>query len=312
MPAFSASAPGKTILFGEHAVVYGYPAIAVPLTNISIKIIVQPLLDNEKIHIVNVNLGENLFIEELEAENIYSYALETIMQSLKLNRLPSMQLTISSTIPVAAGLGSSAAFAVAITRAISGFLGFKLKAEELNQIAYAIEKKQHGTPSGIDNTVVCYQKPIYFKKNLPPFFLKLGKPLTLVLANSGIDSLTKEVVSDIKKKHDDDPLFIDHQFTRIGNITDEAKICLEVGNLQGIGKLMLENHRCLKKMGLSLELLDDLVNAAIEAGAYGAKLCGGGRGGNVVALVPPDKSQAVLRAMLEAGAASCMVSLIKC
>ena len=75
---------------------------------------------------------------------------------------------------------------------------------------------------------------------------------------------------------------------------------------------MLENHRCLKKMGLSLELLDDLVDAAIEAGAYGAKLCGGGRGGNVVALVPPDKSQAVLQAMLEAGAATCMVSLIKC
>ncbi|MBM3137544.1 MAG: mevalonate kinase [Chloroflexi bacterium] len=310
MPAISASAPGKTILFGEHAVVYGFPAIAVPLPDISLTVIVQALPNQNSIHIVNTDLKEDFLIEEIEKQNPYNSALEVIRKFLKIDHLPAMRITLSSNIPLASGLGSSAAFAVAISKSVTSFLGFRLSLEDLNCIAYEIEKRQHGTPSGIDNTVICYQKPVFFLKDQPVEFINPSKPMTLILANSGIQSLTREAVEQVREKRDRERDLVDDIFYRIGSIANNARPLIEDGDLESIGKLMLENHQLLKELELSLDILDDLVEASMKTGAYGAKLCGSGNGGNVVALVPPEKSDMIKEVLIKKGAYSCLVSTV--
>jgi len=310
MPALSGSAPGKTILFGEHAVVYGYPAIAVPLPVISLSVIVQALPNQKRIHIVNKDLKEDFFIDGNGVQNIYAFALDVIRKFLKIEHLPAMQLTISSRIPPTSGLGSSAAFAVAMAKSVSSFLGFRLSLEDINSIAFNIEKKQHGTPSGIDNTVVCYQKPIFFRKDQPVEFINTSKPITLLLANSGIHSLTRDALEQVKEKRNKETAFVDEIFNRIGSIAEIARSRIEAGELESTGRLMFENHLLLKKLGLSLDILDNLVNSSMKSGAYGAKLCGSGKGGYVVAMVPPEKSQSIQEELSEVGAQSLLISTI--
>lgn len=311
MPAFSVSAPGKTILFGEHAVVYGHHAIAVPLFDISLKVSIQPLPNKNKILIINSDQGNRHISFEKKEDNPYWITLETIRQSLNVDHLPSMEIAISSSIPVAAGLGSSAAFSVALTKAVSGFLGFNLPVEKLNSIAFEIEKHQHGSPSGIDNTVVAYQSPVYYRKNEFPIFFNINKPMHLILADSGIRSLTKDVVLHVKQELEKNPDKINKIFAEIEKITIEAKGTLETGDHRAIGNLMLDNHIHLQRLGVSIIELDCLVEAAVESGAFGAKLCGSGQGGNVVALTSYDKTEKVIKAMRQAGAVSCLRSTIQ-
>lgn len=311
MPAISASAPGKSILFGEHAVVYGYPAIAVPILDVNLSVIVQALPTDNRIQIVNRNLDEDFFLERDAPNNSYARALEAIRRNLAVKRLPAMRLTMSSNIPVASGLGSSAAFAVALTRSVTRFLGFDLTIERLNAIAFEIEKFQHGTPSGIDNTVITYQKPIFFQKDKPVEFLAPGAPLTLLFANSGIPSLTKEVVFQLRRQREENPALVNAQFDEIASITHRAREMITLGNHSEIGHLMLENHHCLRELGLSLPELDHLVDMAVEAGAFGAKLCGSGKGGNVAALIPHGERQTITDRLMTEGAAACLASTVK-
>lgn len=309
MPALSASAPGKTILFGEHAVVYGYPAIAVPLPDISLNVIVQALPGKDQSRIINHELGEDYLLTD-NSDDVYQAALMTIQHSLHLNHLPAMQLTFSSTIPPASGLGSSAAFAVALTKAVTAFLGFHLSFDIINEIAFEIEKRQHGTPSGIDNTVVCYQTPIFFRKHHPVEFLQLEKPIHVILANSGVPSSTKASVNQVRQLRDSHPVKTDEIFERIGSIAENARELIMNGEIVSVGNLMTQNHTLLRQLDISTKILDQLVEAAINSGAFGAKLCGSGKGGNVVSLVPAEKTQQIKEALLKAGAASCFVSTI--
>jgi mevalonate kinase len=310
MPALSASAPGKTILFGEHAVVYGYPAIAFPLPNILLKVIIQALPDQKQSRIINQQLQEDYLLGD-KPDDAYQAALITIQNNLQLNHLPAMQLTFSSTIPLAAGLGSSAAFSVAITKAVSTFLGFRLSLEQINHIAFEIEKRQHGTPSGIDNTVVCYQTPIYFLKNHPFEFIQLPKPMILILANSGIPSSTIEAVRQVRQMRETHPDKINQLLERIGSITEKARDLIVQGDHESVGALMSINHDFLRELDLSTKELDNLVDTALQSGAYGAKLCGSGKGGNVVALVSEDKAQQIYEKMKMAGAADCLSVVIR-
>lgn len=309
MPALSASAPGKTILFGEHAVVYGYPAIALPLPDISLNVIVQAFPGKEQSRIINQQLEEDYLLTD-NSNDVYQAALITIQNSLHLEHLPAMQLTFSSTIPPASGLGSSAAFAVALTKAVSAFLGFHLSLEKINEIAFEIEKRQHGTPSGIDNTVVCYQNPIYFRKHCPVEFIQLEKPIHAILAYSGVPSSTKESVNHVRQLRDSHPEKTIEIFERIGSIAEIARELIMNGDIMSVGNLMTQNHTLLRQLDISTNLLDHLVEAAINSGAFGAKLCGSGKGGNVVALVPAEKTQQIKEALLNAGAVSCLISTI--
>ncbi|MDK2982235.1 MAG: mevalonate kinase [Chloroflexota bacterium] len=313
MPAISAQSPAKTILFGEHAVVYGYPAIAVPLPSISLQVsfLGQPGQPAGSVRIRNANTGTEELLSQLAPDHPIRAAIELTQQSLKLDHVPATEINISSTIPIASGLGSSAALAAAFIRGFSQYLGFNLSDERINELAFEMEKLQHGTPSGIDNTVIVHRKPIYFIKGQEPEHLKLGEPITLIVADTGVRSLTREVVADVRRQKEAHPDRIDPILAGIGRIARAARAELLHGTPEQIGRLMNENQQLLVALDVSCPELDHLVDTAMQAGALGAKLCGSGRGGNMVALVQPQQAESVRDALLQAGAVTAIIAEIE-
>ncbi|HEY9153098.1 MAG TPA: mevalonate kinase, partial [Anaerolineales bacterium] len=283
----SASAPGKIILFGEHAVVYGRPALAVPVTQVHADVDIS---DSSKagIWIDAPDIDLHAELNSLPADQ----PLAAVIHKFFPHPVPSpagrettgdgIEIRISSTIPVASGLGSGAAVSVALTRALSSHLGQSMTNEQVNAMAYEIEKIHHGTPSGIDNTVITYAKPVFFVKRFPSpdrrgaggevEIFKVGKPFTIVIADTGISAPTKEAVGDVRKLWEADKEKWEKVFDKIGEIVKKAKEKIENGNWEELGELMNQNHSLLQEMTVSSVELDKLVNAARNAGALGAKL----------------------------------------
>jgi len=161
-----ASAPGKIILCGEHAVVYGRPAIALPLADLRARVVVEP-----------GDAGSGITIDAPDLERRWTLAsapdhpLSALIVSVldHLSRgaqsdvpAPALQIHITSTIPIAEGMGSGAAVATALVRALATHLGHELPAEAVSTLVYTSERRFHGTPSGIDNTVIAFERPIWF------------------------------------------------------------------------------------------------------------------------------------------------------
>ncbi|HKY54049.1 MAG TPA: mevalonate kinase [Anaerolineales bacterium] len=324
----TSSAPGKIILFGEHAVVYGRPALAIPVTQVHADV---EVLDSERpgiwINAPNVNLHAEL--NTLPSDHPIASVIHNFLFLSRLSpsprgrgargegKFPNLNMKITSTIPVASGLGSGAAVTVALTRALSTHLHHPMTEEEVNAFAYEIEKLYHGTPSGIDNTVVTYSKPVYFVKQFPSSLgggvrgegdkgkietLKVNKPFTIVIGDTGIPAPTKESVADVRKLWEADKAKWEVIFDQIGEIAKQARHTIESGSWKLLGDLMNENHSLLQEMTVSSPELNQLVSTARNAGALGAKLSGGGRGGNMIALVENNKSQSIADALLSAGA----------
>ena len=296
-----ASAPGKIILFGEHAVVYGRPALAVPVTQVHADVDVS---DSPRpgiwIEAPDVNLQAEL--NTLPSDHPIASVIHNFLFLLRVSRFPNLAIKIISTIPVASGLGSGAAVTVALTRALAAHLKYAMADEEVNAFTYEIEKLHHGTPSGIDNTVVTYARPVYFVKGQPIETFQVGKPFTIVIADTGISAPTKESVGDVRRLWMNDRSRWETVFDKIGEISFTARRAIEAGKPELLGELMNENHDVLKTLTVSSAELDKLVEAAHRAGALGAKLSGGGRGGNMIALVEAEKAEIVSRTLREAGA----------
>jgi mevalonate kinase len=168
---------------------------------------------------------------------------------------------------------------------------------------FQAEQYFHGTPSGIDNTVIVYERPIYFVKNRPFEILHVPEPIELIIADTGIPASTKNTVEAVAKlrrsKNDTNGLI-----EEIGSLTQSAKLALSNANREELGYLMNQNHKMLQSLTVSSTELDHLVETAQQAGAYGAKLSGGGRGGNMIAIVDPDMAPEVKNALKAAGAAN--------
>lgn len=318
----TSSAPGKIILFGEHAVVYGRPALAVPVTQVHADVEIS---DSARAGIwvdapdVNLHAELNTLPSDHPlASVIHNFLfLSSRVSPSPLTPLPqgegkfpNIEINISSTIPVASGLGSGAAVTVALTRALSSHLKFPMNDEEVNAFAYEIEKLHHGTPSGIDNTVITYAKPVYFIKGQLIEIFKVGLPFTIVIADTGVSAPTKESVGDVRKLWEADQAKWERVFDRVGSIVEEARRAIESGTWNLLGAWMNENHRLLQQMTVSSPELDTLVSAALNAGALGAKMSGGGRGGNMIALVADSNADAVASALKQAGARSTIITQI--
>lgn len=305
----SASAPGKIILFGEHAVVYGRPALAVAVTQVHADVEVS---DSPRagiwIHAPAVNLHAE--VNSLPSDHPIASAINNFLFLSRVSPFPNLEIHISSTIPVASGLGSGAAVTVALIRALASFLSHPMSDEEVNLFAYEIEKIHHGTPSGIDNTVVTYAKPVYFVKGRPIETLRVGAPFTIVIGDTGIPAPTKESVADVRKLWEADKAKWEDVFDQVGEIARSAREKIERGKTKELGELMKRNHALLQEMTVSSPELDRLVEAAGRAGARGAKLSGGGRGGNMIALVEPDLAEAVSKSLKEAGAKNTIITQV--
>lgn len=305
MPVIFGNAPGKIILFGEHAVVYGQPAIAIPVTKVKATARVLPNLNTSagQIHIQAPQVQVDAVLSELPQDHPLAKAVYLTLSKIKPDHIPAITLQISSTIPISAGMGSGAAVSVAIIRALSAFLGEPLPSSEVSDLAYEVEKQHHGTPSGIDNNVIAHQKPVYFVREEPIQFLTIENPTQWVIADSGEKTPTRDTVSAVRALYAADTETYGEIFEKIGEVTKKARLVLSHGDIAALGWLMNENQRLLAKLNLSTPKLDTLIQGARAAGAEGAKLSGGGRGGNMIALCSAEKIDEVKNALDQAGAA---------
>ena len=299
----SASDPGKIILFGEHAVVYGRPALAVPVVQVRTTVEISPS-EYRGIWIEAPAIRLKAPLNTLPHDHPLAATLTAIFSSMGVDPYPHLNIQISSTIPVAAGLGSGAAVSVALIRAVYAFLGRPISDEQVNKLAFEMEKLYHGTPSGIDNTVITYAKPVYFVRGKPIETFKPRKPFTIVIGDTGIPAPTRESVADLRKLWEKDRRLWEGIFTQVGHIVDEARRAIQYGKIRELGELMDRNHDLLLHMTVSSPELERLIEAARDARALGAKLSGGGRGGNMIALAQPSASSSreIADCLLQAGA----------
>jgi mevalonate kinase len=313
MPAISSSAPGKIILFGEHAVVYGRPAIAIPVMDISARAVVlaSPLGKPGQVEIKAPMIGLNESLATLDPKHPFAVLLHELANYLHLKQYPAFTLKITSSIPVSSGLGSGAAVSTAIVRAVSSFLGQRLDDATISSLVFITEKIFHGTPSGIDNTVVAYARPLLFTRGEPNQFLRICRPFNLIIADTGVRSPTIHAVSDVRKLYEEDPQKSERIFDQIAAIVKKAHAILENGPIHDLGPLMTQNHDRLKELTVSSKELDALVDAAMQSGALGAKLSGAGRGGNMIALVRSEDVDQVTQALTKAGAVRCLLNQVR-
>ena len=306
----SSSAPGKIILFGEHAVVYGRPALAVPVTQVQATATVS---ENSRggVWIEAPNIALSSALSQLAPDHPLVAVINSVFSTLSITRPPACTVYLQSTIPVASGLGSGADVSVAIIRALSAFLGQPLSDPQVNGLAFQAEKLYHGTPSGIDNTVVTYARPVYFVKGQPIKTFRVGASFTLVIGDTGISAPTKESVGAVRSLREADPTRWEKVFSQVGEIVWDARQAIERGDTAALGTLMDANHALLQEMTVSCAELDLLTEAAHKAGALGAKLSGGGRGGNMIALVLKEKASTMAETLLAAGAKRTIITTVR-
>ncbi len=299
----SASAPGKIILFGEHAVVYGRPALAVPVSHVRATVEVSPS-EYRGVWVDAPDIRLKAELKTIDHDHPLASTIRQLLKLLEIDPYPNINIRIYSTIPVASGLGSGAAVSVALTRALCAYIGRLTSDDEVNHFAYELEKIYHGTPSGIDNTVITYSKPVYFQRGQPIRTFKPRMPFTIVIGDTGIAAPTKESVADLRKLWNADQRTWESIFTQVGRIVDQARYAIEYGKIRELGRLMDQNHDLLRNMTVSSPELEQLVEAARDGGALGAKLSGGGRGGNMIALARPSPASIdrLRNCLLEAGA----------
>jgi mevalonate kinase len=284
---------GKTILFGEHFVVYGLPAIASALGNFTtadIKIVEGSGWS------VNDQRPETPGYKEMKYnESIQS--ITNVIEYLKVNTdKQRLEITFTGNLIAASGVGASAAQCTSLARALNDSFNLNLDDEKINDAAYEGEKAYHGTPSGIDNTASTYGGLIWFVKNLDGGkntmdLLQSPKKMPLVIANSGITASTSKVVADVRCLKDENPRMFEKIFNEYKKLAIKAKSALLKGNNHTIGSLMNQNHKLLQDLTVSGQINDKLVDIARNNGAIGAKVTGTGRGGLVISLAENEKIQ---------------------
>ncbi|HSB88457.1 MAG TPA: mevalonate kinase [Anaerolineales bacterium] len=299
-----AAAPGKIILLGEHAVVYGRPAIAVPVRQVQAVVDVEELPDGRRddVLIDSPTMGLRAWLSEMGADDPLSQITRRTLEAVEGLAGRSISVRIDSTIPIASGLGSGAAVSVAVARGLSRHLGRPLDAQAVSELAFEVEKLHHGTPSGIDNTVIAFDRPVYFVRGSKPETLSVGAAVHLVIADTGRAASTAVAVAHVRRRWEADRTGVERVFDDIAHLVRRARSRLEAGEPEGLGLLMNENQTHLEWLGVSSPELDRLVLASRDSGAYGAKLSGGGMGGHMIAIVPEAAAPAVAQALQAAGA----------
>ena len=310
--AGSANAAAKLILLGEHAVVYGHPALAVPLTKPTARAMVRLTAPGRPITVELEDFGVRWSRGRRASRRTAPFA--KIVQAA-LRECPSVapsgwKLVVRSKIPCGCGLGSGAAVASAAFRAIFRFFGVRADPRTLSNMVYEIEKLHHGTPSGIDNTVIAMGRPVLFRKDSGWRFLAAPKRrFSIIVGHTGTSHRTADVVADVAKARAAAPAAYDAVFREIGGIARRGAAAFQKGRFAELGRLMDRNQTLLERIGVSSPKIDRLVAAARKAGALGAKLSGAGRGGCMAAITDdPACARRVRGALRSAGAPLAVVT----
>ena len=274
------TAAGKVILLGEHGVVYGRRALALPIPDA-----------------VNVTISES---DTLEHDLPDDFVAE-LLRELGVENA-GWRIRVDSRLPFGKGLGSSAAIAVATARAFSEKLGLGLDNERVNAIAFASEKLAHGTPSGVDNTLSTYAQPMLFRNDAHLEFksLELDREPPLLIAWGDETGRTSEQVAAVRARYERSPAHFEALFDEMDSLSEQGAALLVKGAWQELGALMNICHGLLNAIGVSTPHLERMVALARHSGAAGAKLTGAGGGGSIVVLCP-DNVEQVRNALQYAG-----------
>lgn len=286
-------APGKIILGGEHAVVYGYPAIALTINrgvNVSISQIKKETFANKpngpvlKAKCKKKAKNPNLHKKITPATKIALCELVRIFGG----KIEKLELVIDSTISIGKGLGSSAALSVALVKGVSLFLNKNITIKEIFNSVMKLEKAFHGNPSGIDHAAIINEGLIWFKKNKNKSTTKKIKSncdINFLICVTPRRKNAIEAIKQMQKKTRSHKCFCGETFKKIGTIVEDMRKALADGDSLKLGKLMNANQKYLGYLGISTRKLDEACMIANRAGALGSKLTGAGEGGAAMFLV---------------------------
>ncbi|WP_258088201.1 mevalonate kinase [Weissella fangxianensis] len=289
----------KVILLGEHAVVYGQPAIALPLTDLAMTVKIE---SREAGQVVLSKAYQGPLVAMAEVYEGIRQLINRLLKHFRADDMP-FTMTITSNIPQERGMGSSAATAIAIVRAFFNFFDEPLPKQDLQRWASIEESITHGSPSGLDTATAAHDEAVWFIKGQQPEKIDMSLDGTLILADTGIQGQTGLAISVVRENLTNDPETGQYHINQIGEIAKNTRTAIAEDNLVKIGNYMNDAQSHLSALGISHPKLDELINAARHAGALGAKLTGGGVGGTMIALTTnEEQTTRVIKALEDAGA----------
>ena len=282
---------GKTILIGDQFVLEEVPAIVSSLPFETVATVER--IDGDGWILEDNRIEVPGYKEKKKGQQVRSINKILEVMNIDVKKTP-IKITYGGTLLAGSGVGASAASCVSLARALNTEFNLGYSIEEINRVAWKGEFPYHGIASGVDNTASTYGGLLLFQiKNGKQHFEKIQTPKSfeIVLANSGITADTALLDDFIDQQNESDPELFARRLKSITTQVYDMKRALEVADFESVGKIMSENHKILAEMGMSHEILDYLCKFAIEKGAFGAKVTGGGRGGYMVALTPGKKLQ---------------------
>ncbi|MBO3723895.1 mevalonate kinase [Actinomyces bowdenii] len=291
----------KAILLGEHSVVYGHPAIAVPLHDLRMRATATPITGPSMLHSLGYSgplasspRGFACVARAFEAAREFAGRMDQ-----------SFAITTRSDFPHERGMGSSAAASGAIIRAVLDACGRRASSEELFALTQMAEQVAHGRPSGLDAAATCAPGPIRFQGGRMTPLSQRIEGACLIIADSGVHGSTRQAVEGLRARYEQDAEGIGALIDRLGELATMAVTALDEGDAPALGAAMDRAHTILAELELGLPVLDRLTAAARGAGALGAKLTGGGLGGCIIALADdPGTAERISSALRQAGAAT--------
>ncbi len=282
--AASGRACGKVILLGEHAAVYGRHALAVPIED-AVRVSVREGAPGVRLAIPDWGIDDAWTARGTVPEGAAAVAA-LVMKELGAEHA-GYDIRVTSRIPIGMGLGSSAAFAVAVIRAFAALQSREMTDLETDRLAFRCEQLTHGTPSGIDNNIATFGEPVLYSKGqtrTKP--IPLSEPLPLVVAASSQRGSTKAMVAGVRDRYEKDSVLYETIFNEIDEMSVAAAAAIAERDFAHLGAMMNVCHGFLNALQVSTPELEAMVATAREAGAIGAKLTGAGGGGSIVALCP--------------------------
>jgi mevalonate kinase len=294
------SAFGKTILIGDQFVLEEVPAIvsAIPFETVA---------EVERIDGQGWVLEDNRvevpgYKEKKKDQQVVS--INRILEVMNIDpKVTPIRITYAGTLLAGSGVGASAASCVSLARALNEEFDLGYSIEQINHVGWEGEFAYHGIPSGVDNTASTYGGLLFYRVKAGEVFfekIKSKKPLHIVLGNSGVTANTALLDDYVEQLKASKPALFKSRMEAITAQVHEMRAALEAGDLQVVGAIMTDNHKMLIEMGLSHEKLIYLCNLALEMGALGAKVTGGGRGGYMNALTPNKDVQAAIVSAMQA------------
>ncbi|GAB3796006.1 mevalonate kinase [Virgibacillus kimchii] len=273
-------AHSKLILIGEHAVVHGQPAIAIPFPLVGVESAVEHVPGNVQIDSSFYHGPLNHTPESLNG------IVDCIKGTAEYLDLPckDMLIRINSSIPPGKGLGSSASVAISVVRSLFAYANRDYSENELLNLANIAETFAHGAPSGIDTLTITSECPVWYEKDQPIEFIDLSDEFHFVVADSGRIGDTRLAVESVTSLLKSAPKRVQRKLERIGQLTHQAKHALERKGKHILGQMLDEAQKELEALGVSDAGLNKLIYFAKQEGALGAKLTGGGNGGCIIAL----------------------------